>query len=49
MSVGELAPSGYRQLVRVTDVLGREVLPKPGILLLFQYSDGTVEKRISGE
>ncbi len=49
MSVGELAPSGHRQLVRVTDVLGREVLPKPGILLLFQYSDGTVEKRISGE
>ena len=27
----------------------REVNPGPGVLLLFQYSDGTVEKRKAGE
>ena len=49
LSVGELIPSGDRSLVRVTDVLGREVNPTPGMLLMFQYSDGTVEKRIAAE
>ncbi|MDB4787087.1 choice-of-anchor J domain-containing protein [Flavobacteriales bacterium] len=49
MSVAEIVPTGNRSLVRVTDVLGRDVRPQPGVLLLFQYSDGTVEKRISNE
>ena len=49
MSVGELIPSGDRTVVRVTDLLGREVKPEPGILLLYQYSDGSVEKRLSAE
>ena len=49
MSVGELNPSGDRTVVRVTDVLGRETEPKPGVLMILQYSDGSVEKRISGQ
>jgi hypothetical protein len=49
LSVVEPVPSGQRTLMRVTDVLGREVNPEPGVLLLFQYSDGTVEKRMTGE
>ena len=49
MSVAELMPTGDRTLVRVTDLLGREVSPEPGVLLLFQYSDGSVEKRLSAE
>ena len=49
MSMGELDPSGDRTVVRVMDVLGREAEPKPGALLIIQYSDGSVEKRISGE
>ena len=49
MSVSEIIPAAGRSLVRVTDVLGRQVNPEPGMLLLFQYSDGTVEKRISAE
>lgn len=49
MSVSELAPGVNREVVRVTDVLGREIAPEPGVLMLIQYSDGTVEKRISRE
>ena len=47
MSVGEVGPESDRALVRITDLLGREVNPEPGILLLYQYSDGSVEKRLS--
>ena len=46
MSVANLTPTGDRSVVRITDVLGREVDPEPGVLLLFQYSDGSVEKRV---
>ena len=35
-----------RKLIKVLDVLGRRVTPKPNITLLYNYSDGTVEKRI---
>lgn len=49
MSVGEWTPSSNRQLVRILDVLGREVTPEPGMLLLHQFSDGSVEKRIFHE
>ena len=49
MSVGEIVPSGDRTVVRVTDLLGREIQPEPGVLMLIQYSDGSVEKRLSAE
>jgi polyhydroxybutyrate depolymerase len=49
MSIGEILSQGDRELVRVTDVLGREVTPMPGQLLLYQYSDGSVVKRIAAE
>ena len=35
--------------VRVTDLLGRDIQPEPGVLMLIQYSDGSVEKRLSTE
>lgn len=35
-----------RELIRVIDILGRDVSPETrGINLIFQYSDGTIEKR----
>ncbi|MDB4655469.1 choice-of-anchor J domain-containing protein [Flavobacteriales bacterium] len=36
-----------RTLLRITDVLGRETKPKLGQLLMYIYSDGTVEKKIA--
>ena len=35
-----------RQLLRITDMLGRETQPKPNTPLFYLYDDGTVEKRI---
>ena len=49
MSVGELLPQANREIVRITDVLGREIRPAAGELMLIQYSDGSVEKRIFSE
>ena len=37
-----------RELIRVIDLMGREVKDKNSKVLLYQYSDGTVEKRIKG-
>ena len=38
--------NSQRKLIKVLDVLGRRVTPKPNITLLYNYTDGTVEKRI---
>jgi polyhydroxybutyrate depolymerase len=38
-----------RTLARITDVLGRETSEKSGQVLIYQYSDGTAEKRIFQE
>ena len=35
-----------RTIIRIVDALGRETLPNEGMLLFYQYSDGTVEKKI---
>jgi hypothetical protein len=35
-----------RKLVRIVDVLGRNVNPQKGILLLYIYDDGSVEKKV---
>lgn len=34
------------ELVKIVDMLGREVEPKPGVLQLYIYSDGNVVKKI---
>ena len=49
MSVGEILPSGDRTIVRVTDLLGRDIQPEARYADAHQYSDGTVEKRLSAE
>ena len=38
--------SNNRQLIKVTDILGREVNTKRNIPLFYIYNDGTVEKKI---
>jgi polyhydroxybutyrate depolymerase len=38
-----------RTLARITDVLGRETSEKSGQVLIYQYSNGTAEKRIFQE
>ena len=35
-----------RELIRIVDILGRETEIKNGIVLFYQYSDGTVEKKV---
>tara|TARA_R110002074_G_scaffold216269_1_gene386130 strand:- start:597 stop:833 length:237 start_codon:yes stop_codon:yes gene_type:complete len=35
-----------KKLLAVTDILGRTSIPKENKLLLYIYSDGTVEKKI---
>mgnify|MGYP006084274959 CR=1 FL=1 len=35
-----------KQLLKITDVLGRESEPAPNVPLFYRYSDGTVEKRL---
>ena len=35
-----------KQLLKITDVLGRESKPAPNVPLFYRYDDGTVEKRI---
>jgi len=38
--------NSQRKLIKVLDVFGRSVTPKPNMTLLYIYSDGTVEKKI---
>ena len=49
MSVGEMTGAVDRTLIKITDVLGREVKPTAGQLLLYQYSDGSVVKRLAAD
>ncbi|MFT4662909.1 MAG: hypothetical protein ACI8XB_003202, partial [Patiriisocius sp.] len=35
-----------RKLIRIVDMLGREIQPQSNTVLFYQYSDGTVEKRV---
>ena len=35
-----------RKLIKILDVFGRSVTPKPNIPLMYIYDDGSVEKRI---
>lgn len=36
-----------KRLLKVVDIFGRSIMPKPNIPLLYIFNDGTVEKRIS--
>ena len=44
----EMEHSKNRQLVRIVDLLGREIEFKKGVIMLYLYSDGSVEKVYSG-
>ena len=35
-----------RQLLRITDLIGRETEFEKGAILIYQYSDGSVEKKV---
>jgi len=47
-SVGilEVKPTIERQLLRIIDLLGRETEFEKGVVLIYQYSDGSVEKKL---
>jgi len=38
--------TSQRKLIKVLDVFGRSVTPKPNITLLYIYSDGTIDKKL---
>lgn len=44
-SLEEHSPSN-KELVRITDLMGREIVPQPGMPVLYHYSDGTVRKMV---
>ena len=43
-SIQEHVP--YRKLIKVVDMFGRVVIPKPNVPLFYIYDDGTTEKRL---
>ena len=45
--IQEATQTKDRTLLKITDVLGRETKPKLGLVLLYHYSDGSVEKRVT--
>lgn len=46
VGIEESISSPDRELMRIVDLLGRETQFKTGAMLLYQYSDGSVEKKI---
>lgn len=48
VGVDEL-PSANKELVRVTDLMGRPTDPKPNEILIYYYSDGTITKELKSE
>ncbi|HJM16508.1 MAG TPA: hypothetical protein QF851_03545, partial [Flavobacteriales bacterium] len=45
-NISDLVIQENRQLVRIIDILGREVEPSKNIILFYIYDDGTSEKKI---
>jgi len=43
----EFEKDSNRQLLRIVDLLGREIPYKNGTIMLYQYSDGSVEKKFA--
>ena len=38
--------NSHKRLIKILDVFGRSVIPKPNMTLFYIYDDGTVEKKI---
>ena len=38
--------TSHRKLIKVLDIFGRSITPKPNVPLLYIYSDGSTEKRL---
>ena len=45
-NISDLVMEENRQLVKIVDILGREVEPSNNIILFYIYDDGTVDKKI---
>jgi polyhydroxybutyrate depolymerase len=46
VGIEESNHNNERELVRIVDLLGRETEFKKGVVLFYQYSDGSVEKKV---
>jgi len=46
VGIEDLTISKARTLIRITDMLGREVKEEKNVVLFYLYSDGSVEKRV---
>ena len=46
IGVLEVKPNIDRQLLRITDLLGRETEFRKGVVLIYEYSDGSADKKI---
>ena len=46
VGIVEVDPNIERQLLRITDLIGRETEFEKGVVLIYQYSDGSVEKKV---
>jgi hypothetical protein len=46
VGIEEYNPSNDRKLIRIVDLLGRATEFKKGAVLFYQYSDGSVEKKL---
>lgn len=49
VGIEDFSINAERTLIRITDVLGREVKEEKNVLLIYIYSDGSIEKRFSIE
>lgn len=49
VAIEEFSTNTERTLIRITDTLGREVKEEKNVLLIYIYSDGSIEKRFSIE
>ena len=49
VGIEDNSPKTDRTLIQITDVLGREVKEESNVLLIYLYSDGSVEKRFTIE
>ena len=46
VDIEEYNPGNDRKLIRIVDLLGRATEFKKGAVLFYQYSDGSVEKKL---
>ncbi|MBT6514990.1 MAG: hypothetical protein HOK65_09480, partial [Crocinitomicaceae bacterium] len=46
LDIIENGKESNREIVRIVDVMGREIDYENGVIMLFQYSDGSVEKKV---